>query len=145
MTERGSLEPVAQHGMAVDAWLARAAGGRPAQDDVIARLHSSHARANLAHDAGALVPEHQRRARRPVVARRVQIAGAHTGCLDLDEHLACAGRVEGGFFDRERLATLPENCGCDFHVLANVAACRARYVTRSPNVAKRGSSVCPRA
>ena len=66
---------------------ARAARRRPAEDDVIAELDLRHAVADVAHDAGALVSEDDRRANRPVVVRGMEIAVTDARRLDLDRVL----------------------------------------------------------
>ena len=96
---RGPVEPVAQDCPAFAAEGARATRGRPAEDDVIAGFDLRDARAGLAHDAGAFVTENHRRAGRPVVARGVEVAVTDARCLDFDEHLALARRIEINFFN----------------------------------------------
>lgn len=95
-----AIEAIAEDGMSARAVRTRAARGRPAEDDMIARLRARDARADLADDPGAFVPEDERRARRPVVARRMQIAVTHARGADLDEDFARARRIEVHFFDR---------------------------------------------
>jgi len=82
---------------------------------VVAGPDRGDRRPDLAHDARAFVPEHERRPDRPVAARRVEIALADAGGLDLDEHFARTGRVELGGFDRQRLSLLPQDGGVNIH------------------------------
>jgi hypothetical protein len=66
---------------------------------VVARAHTRHALAHFAHHARAFVAEHERRACRPVAARRVQVALADPGGLHLDEDFARARRFKLGPLD----------------------------------------------
>ena len=87
----------------------------PAEHNMIARTDPRDARADFANDAGAFVAEHQRSAHRPLIARRVQIAMAHTSGFDLDQHFSGSRRIELGFFDRQRLSAFPQDGGGDLH------------------------------
>jgi hypothetical protein len=82
---------------------------------VIAGSHARYTRAHFAHDARTLMTEYERRACRPVAARRVQVALTDSGGLHFDKHLARARRFEFGVFNRERFSLLPQNCGFDVH------------------------------
>ena len=75
--------------------------------------------ADLADDARAFVAEHQGRFRRPVAARRMQIAVADARSLDFDEDFTGPGRVELGRFDGEGLSLLPQDGGVNVHGLVS--------------------------
>src|SRR5262245_4529305 len=92
---------------------ADAASWCPAENDVIAGLDLRHIGADLAHDPGSLVTEHDRRAHGPLISRRVKVAVAHAGRFDFDEDFAGPRRIELGLLDRHRLAAFPEN-GCSY-------------------------------
>ena len=94
-----------------------AARGRPAEDDVVARLDAGHAGADLLHDARALVTEDQRRPQRPVASRGMEIAVTDARGFDFDEDFAGARRVELDILDRQWLAALPEHGGAHLHCL----------------------------
>ena len=83
VAERHLLDAIAQHRATFEARRADAARRRPAEHDVIAGLRPCVTDgADLAHDAGAFVAEHERRLGRPVAARRMQIAVADAGGLE---------------------------------------------------------------
>jgi hypothetical protein len=63
---------------------------------VIAGLDRSDSGSDLSNDAGALVTEHERCLRRPVTARRMQVAVTDARRLQFDEHFASAWCVELG-------------------------------------------------
>ena len=67
---------------------------------MIAGTHLRHRRSDFPHDAGALVAEHERRFDGPVSAGRMEVAMAHPGGLDFDEHFPGPRRVELGGLDR---------------------------------------------
>ncbi len=112
----GPVEAIAEDGAAFHARGTGAAGRRPAEHDVIADFDLRDPGADFADDAGAFVPEDDRRARRPVVARRVQVAVTDARRLDLDEHLAGPRWIEIDLFDRERLPPFPEDGGGNLHI-----------------------------
>ncbi len=64
---------------------------------------------------GTFVAEDERCLRRPVAARRMQVAVADAGGLELDQDFARARRVELGWFDGEGLALLPQDRGMNVH------------------------------
>ena len=66
--------------------------------------------------------EDERRFRRPVAARGMQVAVADAGGLQLDEDFAGAGRVELGRFNGEGLPLLPQDCGMDVHGVVSLLA-----------------------
>src|SRR5207244_7627658 len=111
----GRLHPVDRYMALFQTRRTDAARRRPTKDYVIARAHPCHAFADFAHDASAFVPEHERRARRPIAARRMQVAVTNPGGLYLDQYLARARRFEFGLFNGERRSLLPQNSGFDIH------------------------------
>ena len=90
-------------------------GRCPAEHDVIAGLQARDRRSDLAHDPRTFMAEDERCLRGPVAARRMQVAVADAGSLELDQHFARARRVELGWFDGERQALLPQDRGMNVH------------------------------
>ena len=96
----GLVQPIAQHRPAVGARGTDAARRSPAEHNVIARLDPRHTGGDLADDARALVTKYERRAHRPIVTGRMQIAMTDAGRFQFDEHFARSGRIELRFLDR---------------------------------------------
>src|ERR1700686_1745003 len=84
----------------------------------------------FAHDSRAFVPEHERRARGPVTAHRVQIALTDSGGLHLVQHLARAPPFEFNLFNRERFTLLPQNGGFDIHRELSLGRTRSKLPQR---------------
>jgi hypothetical protein len=82
---------------------------------VIAGLYGRNRWSDLAHDPGAFMAEDERRLRRPITARRVEVAVADTGGLQLDQDLAGARSVEIGRFNGKGLTLLPQDRGMNLH------------------------------
>jgi hypothetical protein len=72
---------------------ATAAARHEHEHDVIARREVAHARAELAHDPGRLVPQRHRRRPRPIAVDHREIRVAQPGGLDLDQDLAALSRT----------------------------------------------------
>ena len=112
----GRADLLAQVGLAREAVFALAAFRRVERDHVVARFERTHTRADLDHDAGALVTEDRREQALRVLAREGELVGmADAGRLDLDHHFAGARSVEVDVGDRERLARLEGDGGADVH------------------------------
>jgi hypothetical protein len=95
---------------------ALAALGREERDDVIARRHHRHPRADSLDDAGAFVAEDAGRVAGRVLARcRVEIGVADAARCEADEDLALLRLSEVELLDDERLTELLEDCGADLH------------------------------
>ncbi len=83
---------------------------------MIAGLERGHARADLAHDAGALMAEDRREQPFGIGAReRVGVGVADARRLDLDQDLAGPRAVELDGLDRQRLAGLEGDGGAGLH------------------------------
>src|ERR1700730_5562921 len=80
-------QTVAEHRPLREAQWANPARWSPTENHVIAGAHSCYTGAYFAHYARALMSEYQRGSRRPVAARRVQIAVTDSGGLQFDKHL----------------------------------------------------------
>ena len=106
----------AEIGAARQAGFALPAFRRVERDDVVAGLHRGHARADLAHDARALVAEDGGKLALRIEAReRVGVGVADAGRHDLDQHLAGLRAVDVDRLDGERLVGLPGDGGASFH------------------------------
>ncbi len=83
---------------------------------MVARLHAGHARADLAHDAGALMAEHAReQAFQIEPVQRVGIGVADARRHDLDQHFAGLGPFEVELDDLERFLRFECNGGASLH------------------------------
>ena len=83
---------------------------------MIARLHARDARADLAHDARAFVPEDRGKEPFGIRARARELVGvADARRLDLDEHLAGLRPFELDVLDDERFPDFPSDCGARLH------------------------------
>ena len=81
-------------------------------------LHRGDARADLAHDPGALVAEDAGELALRIEARqRVGVGVADAGGLDLHQHLARLRPREFDFLDRERLVRLPGHRRARLHAV----------------------------
>ncbi len=101
------------------AGLALPALRRIERDDVVALLQRGHARADVDHDAGALVAEDRREKPFRISAGARELVGvADARGLDLDQDLAGLGAIEIHRFDDQRRAGLVRDCGFDFHAFS---------------------------
>ena len=74
-------------------------------------------RANLDHDAGALMAEDGRENPFRIIARQREHVGvADAGGLDFHQHFACARAFQLHCLDRQRCARLVGYCGSYIHV-----------------------------
>src|SRR5262249_38258191 len=83
------------------------------------------AAADLAHDAGVLMAEHERRLPRKQSLRGVDIGAADARGVDVDDDLPGSGVGLGGCVDREAVVALP---GRDLHISTST---RPRHAARS--------------
>jgi hypothetical protein len=108
----GGADGGAQIGLARQARRALAAFRRIERDDVVALFDAGHARADIDHDAGALMAEDRRKQPFRVGARQRELVGvADAGGLDLDQHLALPRAFEVDLGDLQRLSGLDGHCG----------------------------------
>jgi hypothetical protein len=66
---------------------------------VIACVHARHTFTDFTYYPRAFMAQYERRARRPVTSRRVQITVTNAGCLDFNQDFAGARRLEFGILD----------------------------------------------
>jgi hypothetical protein len=82
---------------------------------MIAPSNFSDAGPHFSDDSGTFVSEHERSFRRPVAACGMQIAVAHTGCFNFDEHFSRVRRFEFSLLDYQRPSLFPQDCSVDLH------------------------------
>jgi hypothetical protein len=112
----GGADGGAQVGLARETRRALPAFRRVERDDVVAGLQRGHARPDLDHDAGALMPEDSREQALGIGARKRELVGvADAGGLDLNQHLAGLWAVELDGFHLERLARLERHRRTHIH------------------------------
>src|SRR6185312_377828 len=113
---------------------ALAAFGRVERNHMIAGLHRGDARADLAHDASALMAEDGREDAFTVEAvERVGIGVADSGRLDLDQNLAGFRPVQIELDNFQRLLCLEGDGGACLHGLFPFRFSLARLLTLSPS------------
>ena len=113
----------AEVGLARQAGRALPAFRRVERDDVVALLDGGDARADVDHDARALMAEDRRKQPFRVGAGQREFVGvADAGRLDLDHHLALARALELHGRDLQRLSGRDGDGGADIHGIP-----RSRY------------------
>ena len=98
---------------------------------MVAYRNRGHPRADLDHDARALMAEDRREQAFGIGAGAGEFVGvANTGRLDLDQHLAGLGSIELDGGNLERFAGLEGDCGFDVHPDLSYGSLRQRVYTR---------------
>jgi hypothetical protein len=83
---------------------------------MVAHFQRGHAGADLAHDAGAFMPQHRRKNPLRIGARQgIGVGMADAGRHDLDQHFARLRAFELERLDAERLTGFERNGGAGFH------------------------------
>src|SRR6185436_13806889 len=107
---------LAEIGLAAGAVVALAALGCVERDHVIADRNAGHARTDLAHDAGALMPQDRRKEPFWIGTREREFVGmTDAGRFELDQDLARPRPVQLHGLDDKRLSSLDSNSGTDVH------------------------------
>src|SRR6516164_7335259 len=112
----GGADRGAKIGLLAQAAFALAAFGRVERDDMIARLHRVHARADLADDPGAFVAENGREDSLAVEAvERIGIRVTDARRLDLDQNFAGLRSFQIELDDFQRLLCFESDGGACLH------------------------------
>ena len=82
---------------------------------MVARLHALDPRADLGHDAGRLVAEHERQRLRQIAVDHVEVAVADPARRDADEHLPGLRRRQLDVEDLHGATRLPQHGGLHPH------------------------------
>ena len=118
--------------MAGGAARATAAARDEAEHHVVAGREPADTRADLLHDAGALMAADDRQLERQVAGDQVLVAVAHARCGQLDQHLARAWWIELDLFDAPRRVDLPQNGSFRLHVQTPRVSVRRRVERYNP-------------